>query len=296
MRVFVTGASGFIGSAVVPELLAAGHEVVGLARSDTAAAALEGAGAQVQRGSLDDPDSLRAGAAASDGVIHLAFKHDFSDFAGALRSDQGAIAALGEALAGTGRPLVIASGILGAAPGQVVTEQDVADPAVNPRAGSAAQTLALAGQGVRPSVVRLSPTVHDLGDPGFIRTLVEVARRRGASAYIGDGQNRWPAVHRQDAARLFRLALEAAPAGAVLHGVAEEGIATRDIAQAIGRHLGLPVVPVAPEDAPAHFGWLGHFFGVDAPASNRWTRETLAWEPTHRPLMDDLERGDYFRP
>ncbi len=296
MRVFVTGASGFIGSALIPELLGNGHQVLGLARSDTAASALEAAGAQVQRGSLDDPQSLRAGAGAADGVIHLAFKHDFSDFVGAVDTDQQAIAALGEALAGTGRPLVIASGILGAAPGRTVTEQDVPDPAINLRARSAHQTLALEARGVRPVVVRLSPTVHDLNDPGFVRTLVEVARRQGVSGYIAGGQNRWPAVHRQDAARLFRLALESAPAGSVLHAVAEEGIAAHEIAATIGRHLHLPVQSISTDDAAAHFGWIGRFFSADAPASSAQTRAALGWEPIHRGLMDDLEHGDYFRP
>ena len=296
MRVFVTGASGFIGSALVPELFGDGHQVLGLARSDAAASALEAAGAQVQRGSLVDPHSLRDGARAADGVIHLAFKHDFSDFVGAVDTDQQAIAALGEALADTGRPLVIASGILGAAPGRTATERDVPDPANNLRARSAQQTLALEERGVRPVVVRLSPTVHDLNDPGFVRTLVEVARRQGVSGYVADGLNRWPAVHRQDAARLFRLALESAPAGSVLHAVAEEGVAAREIAATIGQRLQVPVQSIASDDAAAHFGWIGRFFSADAPASSAQTRASLGWEPTHRGLMADLEHGDYFRP
>lgn len=295
MRVFVTGASGFIGSALVSELLSHGHQVLGLARSDAGAVALEAAGAQVQRGALDDLDSLRAGAQASEGVAHLAFQHDFSDYAGAMRLDAGAVATFGEVLAGTGRPLVIASGILGLAPGRVATENDVADSAINARAQSAADTVALARQGVRSSVVRLAPTVHGQGDHGFVRTLIEIARQKGQSGYIGDGQNRWPAVHRQDAARLFRLALESAPAGSVLHGVAEEGLSARTIAETIGRHLKVPTVSVAPEDMDAHFGWIGRFFSLDAPASNVLTRERLGWQPTHTTLMEDLERGDYFR-
>lgn len=299
MRVFVTGASGWIGSAVVPDLIAAGHRVIGLARSEEAANALAAAGATPQRGDLTDLDSLRAGAAAAEGVIHLAFRHDIAfsgGFAAASESDRRAIEALGEALAGSGGPLVIASGILGLAPGRLATERDTPDPAVmGPRAAGARAALALAERGVRPSLVRLAPSVHGEGDYGFLAALVGIARERGAAGYIGDGANRWPAVHRRDAATLFRLALESAPSGAALHGVAEEGIPMRTIAEAIGRQLNVPTVSVAPEEAGAHFGWLGGFIGFDAPASSALTRESLGWQPNGPGLLDDLERGYYTR-
>ncbi len=306
MRVFVTGASGWIGSAVVPELLGSGHEVVGLARSDAAAAALTAAGAEVQRGELDDLDTLASAAAASDGVIHLAFKHDLAftgDFAGAANADRRAIQTLGEALLGSDRPLLIASGTLGVAPGRVATEQDLPnlDPATafftgGPaiRAANAQMTLALASRGVRSCVVRLPPTNHGDGDNGFMATLVSIARDKGASGYVGDGTNRWPAVHRLDSARLFRLALETAPPGSALHAVADEGVPIRDIAEVIGRHLELPVVSISPEDAGEHFTWLAGFLGLDSPASSALTRELLRWQPTHPGLIDDLNQGHYF--
>jgi nucleoside-diphosphate-sugar epimerase len=299
MRVFVTGASGWIGSAVVPELTGAGHQVVGLARSDESAAALTRAGAEVQRGTLDDLDSLRSAAEASDGVIHLAFKHELAfsgDFEGAADSDRRAIEVLGEALAGSDRPLAIASGTLGLTPGRVATERDGHEPqsAVSPRLANAELTLSLASGGVRSCVVRLSPTVHGEGDNGFMSFLVGIARDKGVSGYIGDGLNRWTAVHRLDAARLFRLALERAPAGSTLHGIAEEGVPIRDIAEVIGRHLDLPVVSVAPEDAGEHFGWLGALLALDSPASNALTRELVGWQPTHPGLIEDLDQGHYF--
>ena len=296
MRVFVTGASGFIGSAVVPELIGAGHEVVGLARSDSSAAALIAAGAEVRRGDLDDLDGLRAGAADSDGVIHLAFIHDFSDLAGAAQTDRIAIETLGAELEGSDRPLVIVSGMIGLPPGRVITERDMPESAEagGPRLAGTQAALALAGRGVRSSVVRLAPTVHGAGDHGFIATLIGIAREKGVSGYIGDGSSRWPAVHRLDAAPLFRLALEHAPAGSVLHGVAEEGVPTRRIAEVIGRHLDLPVVSIAPDDAAGHFGWLGSFFGADVPASSKLTRERMHWQPTHSGLIDDLDQGHYF--
>ena len=296
MRIFVTGASGWIGSAVVPELLGAGHEVVGLARSDASAEALAAAGAEVQRGDLDDRDSLRAGAAASDGVIHLAYIHDFSNLAASARADMGAIETFGDELAGSGRPLVIASGTLALAPGRVGTERDVPDPesAASHRSAAATATLALASRGARSSVLRLPPTVHGDGDHGFVAMLVAIAREQGVSGYVGDGSNRWPAVHRFDAARLFRLAAETAPAGSVLHGIADEGVPVRDIADVIGRHLDLPVVSVAPAQAVEHFGWLGAFLGVDSAASSTLTRELMAWQPTHPGLIEDLEEGHYF--
>ncbi|MEU5299380.1 SDR family oxidoreductase [Streptomyces noursei] len=297
MRVFVTGASGFIGSAVVPELIDAGHQVLGLARSDASAERLTAAGAQVHRGTLEDLDSLRAGAAASDGVIHLAFIHDFSRYEHAARTDLRAIETLGAALEGSDRPLVVASGTLGIAEGRVATERDVpvADSIGALRAPSAQAALALTARGVRSSVLRLAPSVHGEGDHGFVKTLIDIARDRGVSGYVGDGSNRWCAVHRSDAARLFRLALEGAPAGSVLHGVAEQAVPVRTIAEAIGRQLGLPVAPVSPEDAERHFGWLGTFFGADAPTSSALTRELLGWQPTHHGLIDDLEQGHYFR-
>lgn len=296
MRVFVTGASGFIGSAVVPELIGAGHQVVGLARSDASADAILAAGAQVHRGALDDLDSLRAGADASEGVIHLAFIHDFSAHEDAARTDLRAIETLGAVLEGSGRPLVIASGALGLAPGRIATERDmpVSGAAASPRILSEQTALALAAKGVRSSSVRLAPTVHGEGDHGFVATLVGIAREKGVSGYIGDGSNRWPGVHRLDAAQLFRLAIERAPAGSVLHGVADEGVPVRAIAEAIGRHLDLPMVAIAPEDAGDHFGWLGRFLAFDSPASSALTRELVRWQPTHPGLLADLDQGHYF--
>ncbi len=300
MRVFVTGASGWIGSAVVPELIGAGHRVVGLARSDAAAAALAEAGAEVQRGTIDDLDVLHAAAAASDGVIHLAFKHDVAfsgDFPAAALADRRAIETFGAALEGSGRPLVIASGLAGLKPGAVATETDVPDPdgPGSHRARSEQVALGLSGSGVRSSSVRLAPTVHGEGDNGFIAMIADIARDTRVSGYIGDGANHWPAVHRLDAARLFRLALESAPAGSVLHAAAEAGVPTRAIAEAIGRRLDIPVTSVAPADAEAHFGWLGVFFGMDVQASSVLTRERLGWEPTQPGLLDDLESGRYTR-
>jgi nucleoside-diphosphate-sugar epimerase len=300
MRVFVTGASGWIGSAVVPELIGAGHQVIGLARSDASAAALTAAGAEVHRGTLDDLDSLRSAAAASDGVIHLAFKHDIAftgDFAGALDADRRAIETFGETLAGSDRPLIIASGTLGLAAGRMASEQDgrEADPTAHPRMASALLTFELASRGVRSSVVRLPPTVHGDGDNGFMAFIVGIAREKGVSGYIGDGSNHWPAVHRLDAGRLFRLALEQAPAGSALHAVADDGIPIRDIAAVIGRHLNVPVTSITPEDAGEHFGFLGGLLGIDNRVSSALTRELLGWQPTHLGLIADLEEGHYFR-
>ncbi len=300
MRVFLTGATGWIGSAVVPELNGAGHAVVGLARSDASAEALAAAGAEVQRGALDDLDVLRAAAAASEGVIHLAFKHDeaFSgNFQAAAEADRRAIETLGAALEGSSRPLVIASGLAGLAPGVLATEKDAPDSSspAGHRALSEQTVLSLASSGVRSSSVRLAPTVHGDGDHGFVATLVGIAREKGVSGYVGDGNNHWPAVHRLDAARLFRLALETALAGSVLHGAAEEGVPVRSIAEVIGRHLDLPVTSIAPEDAGEHFGWLGGFLALDVLASSALTRELLGWKPTHPGLIDDLAQGHYFR-
>jgi nucleoside-diphosphate-sugar epimerase len=307
MRVFVTGASGWIGSAVVPELLGAGHQVVGLARSDASADALAAAGAEAHRGTLDDLDGLRDAAHASDGVIHLAFKHELAfsgDFQGAADADRRAVETFGEALAGSDRPLLIASGLLGLEPGRVAREQDghgshagVAAFGGGPqvRWETAEFALSLASQGVRSSIVRLPPTNHGDGDNGFIATLVGIAREKRASGYIGDGTNRWPAVHRLDSARLFRLGLEEAPAGSTLHAVADEGVPVREIAEVIARHLELPLVSVPAEDAGEHFTWMGGFLGLDAPASSAFTRKLLGWNPSQPGLIADLDQGHYFQ-
>ncbi|MFF4185186.1 SDR family oxidoreductase [Streptomyces sp. NPDC001691] len=307
MRIFVTGASGWIGSALVPELIAAGHRVVGLARSDVSAAALNAAGVEVHRGTLGDLDGLSGAAAASDGVIHLAFNHDIAftgDFAGAVQEDRRAVEAFGDALAGSGKPLVLASGLVGLVPGRMSTEQDghdidlrsTADLDAGPRGRqvTAELTLALAARDIRSSVLRLPPTVYGPGDRGFMAALIAIAKGKGVSGYIGDGTARWPAVHRLDAAHLFRLAVESAPAGSTLHAVNDEGVPLRTVAELIGRHLDLPVVSVAPEDAGTHFGWLGAVLSLDSPASSTLTRELLDWQPTHPGLIDDLEKGHYF--
>jgi nucleoside-diphosphate-sugar epimerase len=307
MRVFVTGATGWIGSAVVGELIGAGHEVVGLARSDASAQALVAAGAKVQHGTLDDLDCLQRAAGDSDAVIHLAFKHDLAfsgNFERAADADRRAVEAFAETLAGTGRALVIASGTLGVAFGRVATEDDGHDPAAassgvpagpSARAATAEYTRSLAERGVRSSVMRLPPTNHGDGDNGFMATLVAIARDKGVSGYIGDGSNRWPAVHRLDSAHLFRLAVEHAPAGSTLHAVAEEGVAIRDVAEVIGRHLNVPTASIAAEDAAEHFTWLAGFLGFDSPASSAATRKLLGWEPTQLGLLADLEQGHYFR-
>jgi nucleoside-diphosphate-sugar epimerase len=300
MRVFVTGATGWIGSAVVAELIGAGHQVVGLARSDAAAAALAAAGAEVRRGSLDDLLSLRAGAAAADAVVHTAYRHDLvfsGDLLGACDADRRAVEALGEALVGSARPLVIASGTPGLEPGMLGTEEDAADPvaAVWPRHASERAALCLVRRGVRCTMVRSAPSVHGVGDYGFVPTLIGIARARGVSAYVGDGSARWAAVHRFDAARLFRVALETAPAGAVLHAVAEEGVPARAIAECIGRGLGMDVVSIPREQAGEHFGLLTRFFGADLPAAGDLTRRRTGWEPVHHGLLEDLEEGHYFQ-
>jgi nucleoside-diphosphate-sugar epimerase len=300
MRVFVTGASGHIGSLVVPELLAAGHEVTGLARSDKSAAALAAAGAKPHRGSLDDPGSLAAGAAAADGVIHLAFMHDFGNYEAAAAADLRAVETMGAALDGSGRPFVVTSGTLllaAAGLGRPGTEAETVDTGQPPRPRVASENTAaaLAGRGVRSSVIRLAPSVHGPADAhGFVPTLIGIARATGISAYVGDGSSRWPAVHELDAARLYRLALEAAPAGTRLHGAADEGIPFRDIAEVIGRRLNLPVVSIAPEEAAAHFGFLGALVQLDNPTSSAATQELLGWRPAHPGLIEDLEQGRYF--
>ncbi len=292
MRIFVTGASGFIGSAVVAELIGAGHEVVGLVRSDSSAKVVADAGAEPYRGSLDDPDSLHQAVEKSDGVIHLAYHHDFNDFATGAELDRRAIEALGAALAGSDRPLVVAGGILWLLPGETLTEEQSAPPEL-PRFSEAA-ALALADRGVRSAVVRLPPSVHGEGDHGFVPRLIEAAREKGVSAYPGEGTNRWPAVHRLDAARVFRLAVESAPAGTILHATDDEGVPVREIAETIGKHLNLPITSVAPEEAYDHFGWIGPLFSVDAPATSSRTRELLDWQPTQAGLLDDLDAGHYF--
>ena len=279
MRVFVTGATGYIGSSVVRELINAGHKVVGLTRTDNGAAVLKEAGVEVHYGALDDIDSLQSEAAAADGVIHLAFKHDFSDFAGSLASDLRAVEAIGAVLEGSQKPFITTSHANG-------------EPSDN-------LVLSLAERGVRASVVSLSPTVHSQGDKGFVPILINIARNKGFSAYIGDGSNRWPAVHRLDAANLYRLALEKAPSGSRLYGRAEEGIPFRDIANVIGKHLNVPVVSIPREEADAHFSFLGAIARLDIPSvmpgATAQTRELLGWEPVHPGLIEDLEQGHYFK-
>jgi len=302
MRIFVTGASGWIGSAVVPELIGTGHQVVALARSDASAAALASAGAEVERGTLDDLDTLGRAAAAADGVLHLAFKHDLAfsgDFQGAADADRRAVEIFGETLEGTDRPFVLASGLLGIAPGRVATERDM--PAGHPNAGlrtrlaTAERTVGFASRGVRSSIVRLSPTVHGRGDHhGFLAALIGIAREKRTSGYVADGVNRWPAVHVLDAARLFRLALESASPGSIFHAAAEEGVPVHAIAEVIGRHLDVPVATVASADAAEHFGWLAGFIGMNGPASSTLTRDQLGWQITQPGLIDDLDAGHYF--
>ncbi|KDN18949.1 SDR family oxidoreductase [Amycolatopsis rifamycinica] len=296
MRVFVTGATGFVGSAVVRELLGAGHRVLGLARSDAAAATLAAAGAEVHRGTLEDLDSLRAGAASADGVVHAAFIHDFTDFGHSVAVDLRAVETLVETLAGTDRPFVLSSGTPGGA-GGTATEDTVpgsGTPAAA-RLGAEEAVLAFAGRGVRGSVVRLPRSVHGEGDHhGFVARLIDIARERGVSAYPGDGANAWPAVHRLDAAVLYRLALEQAPAGSRLHAVGDEGIPVRRIAERIGEHLGLPVTSVPVEAAAEHFGWLGPIFAMDTPASSTRTRKLLDWHPARPGLLADIDAGHYF--
>lgn len=296
MRVFVTGATGWVGSALVADLIAAGHDVSGLARSDEAAARLRAAGAEVHPGSLEDLDSLRRGAELSDGVIHLAYVHDFSKFEDNARIDHAAIEALGSRLAGSNRPLVIASGVPGSAvAGQVATEHDTGElSAAGGRRGNERLALSFAERGVRSASVRLAPTVHGSGDHGFIARVIAIAREKGVSAYIGDGCNRWPAVHRLDAARLFCIALEKAPAGTVLHGIGEEGIAIRAIAETIGRQLDVPVVSLSTDSACDHFGFLAGFLAADLPTSSEETRRRFDWEPVEPGLIRDLEAAHYF--
>jgi nucleoside-diphosphate-sugar epimerase len=295
MRVFVTGASGWIGSAVVDELLAAGHEVTGLARSDASAAAVEAKGARVRRGDLDDLDVIRSGAHDAEAVIHLANKHDWSNMAASNAAERNATQAIGDALAGTGRPFLIAAGVAALAQGRPATE---ADPSPfhgpeSPRGGSENLALEFVDRGVHTVSLRFSPTVHGVRDHGFIAHIAAIAREKGVSGYPGDGTNRWAAVHRGDAARMVALGLEKAPAGSRLHAVAEEGVATKEIAEAIGRAFDLPVASIDPDDVQGHFGWIGGFFGMDLSATSAATRELLGWTPTGPTLIEDLDDGAY---
>lgn len=295
MRVFVTGATGFIGSALVPELFGAGHQVVGLTRSDAGAKALTAAGAQAHRGDIYDLATIRAGAAQADAVIHLAFNHDFSKFAENCETDRRVIEALGETLAGTQKLLIVTSGtgMATSAAASLLTEDDPSVSAqVIPRAASEEAAAALAAQGLRVAIVRL-PQVHNTVKQGLVTYAIQMAREKGASAYVGDGRNRWPAAHVSDVARLYRLALEKTGARATYHAVAEEGVPVRDIVEAIGRGLNVPVVSITPEQAPAHFGWLAHFVGWDIAASSAKTRAALGWNPTGPGLLTDLSNMNY---
>jgi len=293
MRIFVTGATGFIGSAIVQELMDAGHQVLGLARSDAGAKSLIAAGAQVHCGDLEDLESLRSGAALSDGVIHTAFNHDFSKFEANCETDRRATEALASVLAGSDRPLIITSGTgIVARPGRLATEED-APSSTLPRVASEQAADAAAARGARASVVRLPPSVHDPVKQGLVTYMIAIAREKGVSAFVGDGLNRWPTVHRLDAAHLFRLALEKGTAGARYHGVANQGVPLREIADAIGRTLNVPVVSKSPEEAAAHFGWLGLFVGLDCPASSAQTQQQLGWHPTQPGLIPDLDRARY---
>jgi len=292
MRIFVTGATGFVGSAIVPELIGAGHQVLGLARSDSAAASLTAAGADVQRGSLDDLDSLRKGAGVAGAVIHAGFIHDFANYAASAETDKRAIQTIGGVLAGSDRPFIVTSGTALTAPGRVSTENDLANSTFPRKSEEAAASAA--AEGARVTVLRLPPSVHGTGDHGFIPLLIRLAREKGVSAYVGQGLNRWPAVHRLDAARLYRLVLEKSPMAPRYHAVGDEGVSFREIAQLIGRRLNIPVVSKSPEEAADHFAWFAHFAALDCPASSAQTQNQLGWRPTQASLLPDIDQPSYF--
>jgi nucleoside-diphosphate-sugar epimerase len=297
MRIFVTGATGFVGPAIVKELISAGHEVVGLARSDAAEKLLVIAGAQAYRGDLEDLESMRDGAANADAVIHTAFNHDFSNFKNSCETDRNVIKAFGNVLAGSDRPLVVTSAIGILPQGELVTEKTVplSGSTAHPRAASEGAARISAKHGVKVSVIRLAPTVHGENDHNFIPTLIKLAKDKGVSAYVGEGNNRWPAVHRLDAARLFRIVLENGVAGSLYHAVAEEGIPFREIAGVIGKQLGIPIVSITPEEAVNHFGWFANFASIDIPASSQLTRAQLEWQPTEPGLIQDMSLSHYFK-
>jgi nucleoside-diphosphate-sugar epimerase len=294
MRIFVTGATGFIGSAVVRELIKAGHQVLGLARSDAAAKSLSASGAQVHKGDVEDLESLRSGAASSDAVIHTAFIHDFSKYEANCEIDKRAIEALGSTLVGSDRPLIVTSGTALVSPGHLAKE-NMGASGTFPRVASEEAALSIASRGVRASVIRLPPSVHGVGDHGFVPLLIALAREKGASAYVGNGLNRWPAAHQLDVAHLYSLVLEKGSPGTRYHGVAEEGVLLRDIAGVIGRRLNLPILSKSPEEAIGHFGWFADFVAIDAPASSEQTRQLLGWQPKQPGLIADVDRPNYFQ-